>query len=467
MRNALAVISSSPFWALSNEAFHGSLPTLIKRLASYQPTGQEEKATSYDDLEPTYYGPDGSVIEQLDGIDAGSTEGSVAVINVNGMLVKDCMWWEEVLFGLCSMDRVTKLIQQITDDKRVSAVVINCYSHGGMVDGAETLGNAVRDCADQKPCVFFIDSCAASGGYWTGCAATRIMLSGQSSKAGSVGVMMSMFDDIPFWESLGFKYHEEYATKSTNKNIAYRKLRKGDNTEVVRELDELMAVFEGAVKDGRKNKVKSGSEVFTGATYIGQAAIGMGLAESIGSMADAISLARALVRATPASPQSTSPASTTSTASHTNMNIFQKALAKLGLTEEKSTPTAENVAAFNTEVQASGFQLVTTEQATALTGLAALQEKAAKFDELEPKLAEAKTAVDKMTAEVKETLAACKITATEGQEFAALIKHAKAKPGATHTGTTTEAPATESPFNNEKTTAGASLVHPSSVRKPD
>jgi len=437
MRTALASITASPLWAIDDAAYRATLPSTVKRLLARHGSdmNQDKDAAGFVDLVPHYVLPDDSILrEALDDFEPGAIEGSVAIVNITGMLVPDCMRFEEVLDGLCSTDRVSALVDRLAADPRITAIVAKGYSPGGMVHGTEKLSNAFRNAAARKPVVALVENMVASAAYWSFCSCTHIMLGGQSAEVGSIGIVWSIEDDRPFWEAMGLKFHDVYDSEATEKNGSIRKLRAGDASAALAEVDALKKVFRAAVTTGRL-KVKEASPVFKGALFMGQQAISAGLADSVGDLQAAINLARNLAPKKAAAPPQPAPQPTNMSKFAT---IWAAALTALGFTEEKKTATADELKKANTELKETGYQLVPAAEADKLATIAALEEKAAKADDLGPKLAAAQAKLTEEVNKVKAALEKNGVKLAEGDDvltkMASTLEAWGKLPGATHTG---------------------------------
>ena len=71
--------------------------------------------------------------------------------------------------------RIADLLQRVGDARAVSGVVISINSPGGTTTGSEELYRNIRQLAEKKPVVAFVDGTAASGGYITAIAADHIV----------------------------------------------------------------------------------------------------------------------------------------------------------------------------------------------------------------------------------------------------------------------------------------------------
>jgi protease IV len=121
------------------------------------------------------------------------TRDRIVQIDVTGMITSD-----EV--GLDSMVTETKrALDQAVKDDAVKAIVLRIDSPGGEVTASDTIYRAVKDAEARKPVIVYMDTLAASGGYYIACGATKI-IAHPLSITGSIGVIMQ---GIGYGELLG------------------------------------------------------------------------------------------------------------------------------------------------------------------------------------------------------------------------------------------------------------------------
>lgn len=176
-------------------------------------------------------------------------------------------------------------------------VLVEVHSGGGSAYGPEDFAMTVSDFEKKynKPIAALIKSQAASAAYEMIATMPRIFISGNSAMAGSIGTMITMYDDAAELESLGLKEIVVRATDSFNKNEPYYQALNGDSSLLRTELlDPLNKSFQDIVKKGRRGKLNLKSKengvpvVLTGKTYIGDDIIKAGLADEKGSRFDAV-----------------------------------------------------------------------------------------------------------------------------------------------------------------------------------
>lgn len=84
---------------------------------------------------------------------------------------------------------VRQALKQAVADERAKAIVLRIDSPGGEVAASDTIYHLVGAASAEKPVVVYMDSMAASGGYYIACAAERIVAH-PLSITGSIGVIM-------------------------------------------------------------------------------------------------------------------------------------------------------------------------------------------------------------------------------------------------------------------------------------
>jgi protease IV len=83
-------------------------------------------------------------------------------------------------------DDMRAALQQACEDDRVKAIVLEIDYTGGEATAVDAIYSAVVKTRARKPVVVYMDSVAASGGYYVSCGGTFLMASAQQSLAASV-----------------------------------------------------------------------------------------------------------------------------------------------------------------------------------------------------------------------------------------------------------------------------------------
>ena len=212
----------------------------------------------------------------------GLTKGSVAVIPIRGIIMK-----EDVECGPRGSVSITKDIQAADANPNIKSILLVVSSPGGTTSYTDLLSEAVTNCS--KPVVAYVEGMAASAAYWIVSGADVILCSSDLDIVGSIGTMIEYMDMKPYFEKAGVVIHEVYATLSTEKNQQLADLRAGNYDPLRKDLlDRINSKFHATVTSNRPSLSAS---TLTGKTYFAADAISLGLIDEIGSYEYAIGLA--------------------------------------------------------------------------------------------------------------------------------------------------------------------------------
>src|SRR5260221_2062353 len=93
-------------------------------------------------------------------------------------------------------------LQQARDDSHVKAIVLEIDSPGGEVTAADQIYNAVSKARARKPVVIYMDSLAASGGYYVACGG-KYLMSNETTITGSIGVIIQTLNYEQLFNKVG------------------------------------------------------------------------------------------------------------------------------------------------------------------------------------------------------------------------------------------------------------------------
>src|SRR5437016_5206582 len=93
-------------------------------------------------------------------------------------------------------------LQQARDDNRVKAIVLEIDSPGGEVTAADQIYNAVAKVRTRKPVVVYMDSLAASGGYYIACGG-KFLMANETTITGSIGVIIQTLNYEQLFNKVG------------------------------------------------------------------------------------------------------------------------------------------------------------------------------------------------------------------------------------------------------------------------
>src|SRR5207248_8212487 len=129
---------------------------------------------------------------------ARATADKIAVITMRGLIssslpgtVTDSM-----------VDDMRAALQQAREDNRVKAIVLEIDSPGGEVTASNAIYSALVETRDRKPVVVYMDSLAASGGYYVSCGGKFLMAS-DTTITGSIGVIIQTLNYEQLFNKVG------------------------------------------------------------------------------------------------------------------------------------------------------------------------------------------------------------------------------------------------------------------------
>jgi protease-4 len=100
------------------------------------------------------------------------------------------------------VDDMRFALQQARDDDRVKAVVLEIDSPGGEVTASDIIYNAVTKTRAKKPVVVYMDSLAASGGYYVSCGG-KYLMANETTITGSIGVIIQTLNYEQLFNKIG------------------------------------------------------------------------------------------------------------------------------------------------------------------------------------------------------------------------------------------------------------------------
>jgi protease-4 len=104
--------------------------------------------------------------------------------------------------GETMVDDMRLALQQARDDDRVRAVVLEIDSPGGEVTASDVIYNWVVKTRAKKPVVVYMDSLAASGGYYVACGG-KYLMANETTITGSIGVIIQTLNYEQLFNKVG------------------------------------------------------------------------------------------------------------------------------------------------------------------------------------------------------------------------------------------------------------------------
>jgi serine protease SohB len=171
-----------------------------------------------------------------------------------------------------------------TRNARAVALIIN--SPGGSPAQSHLVFRRIRQLATEKklPVIAFVEDVGASGGYMLACAADEIICD-PFSIVGSIGVVGGSFGFPKLMEKLGVERRLYTAGERKVMLDPFQPEKPEDVDRIHAIQKDIHQHFIALVEERRAGKLKSGEKnLFSGEFWTAQAAIDLGLADSVGDL---------------------------------------------------------------------------------------------------------------------------------------------------------------------------------------
>jgi len=212
----------------------------------------------------------------------------IAVINANGVT--------DMERGIAAWT-LSKTIRELSEKKRVKAIVLRINSSGGSAEAADYVAEAIKTAKQRVPVVVSMGAVAASGGYWASMSASRIVAT-PVTLTGSIGVIGSWFYDNGLNGKLGLSVDTmqrgTHADMTAGMILPRRDLKPEEEARYKEYILDLYGDFTSKVAANRGMDIERVEELAQGRVYSGLGALKAGLIDSIGGIDDAINIAREL-----------------------------------------------------------------------------------------------------------------------------------------------------------------------------
>jgi len=200
------------------------------------------------------------------------------------------------ILGAVSMDvdGIKRALEQAVADPNVKAIVLRVNSPGGEVTASDMLYNAVKEAAKKKKVVIYMDSLAASGGYYVSCGATKIVAN-ETTLTGSIGVIIQSLNYSEAFGKFGLATMTFASGKFKDSLSGSRPMRDDEKAYVQGLVSDMYEKFVGIVSEARgipKDELKA--NIADGRVFTGMQAKNLKLVDQLGYVEDAYTLARQL-----------------------------------------------------------------------------------------------------------------------------------------------------------------------------
>lgn len=426
-------------WAMDHERSISFLPEVKKLLEGTSIALSPEQIEAYRAAhQPILFNASGGSVESDGGDDRPENAQLVMVLPMRGPILRD-----DAYCGPIGTETRAKWLRQADADPRIVGVVLDANSPGGEGSGMRVMNQQLARM--KKPVVTYVNNGLACSAMMGIASRTReIILSGKEDILGSIGTYLTIADLKKYYkDEMNLIMHDVYATASTQKNRPFLEALKADPSnpkdahyDLLRSkiLDPFNEAFIAEVKEGRP-QVKDQEGVFNGDVFFGDDAIRLGLADSYGTLDNAIQRVRDLATSDKASNSKNRNQATINSQHPPNTmsvkTILHGLATALGFAQKEEV-TNEVIAEANTALAEEGITNVafvsTAEQTRLSTAAADVANANSKVDAAEAKVTEAESkataAEDKATKAAAETTTATAATTALQSAIDAAAKEA-------------------------------------------
>lgn len=199
--------------------------------------------------------------------------------------------------GMIGGAALSRELRRVRSDGKVKAVVLRVNSPGGSAIASEQIQRELTLIRKQKPIVVSMGTVAASGGYWISTAAARVFAQ-PNTITGSIGV----FSLLPNIKALANRHGVTFDTVKTGRYADLFSLARPRNDAELavlqRGTDAVYEAFILRVATARKLTPDSVRAIADGRVWSGEAAMRIGLVDSIGGLDAALKSAATLAKIT-------------------------------------------------------------------------------------------------------------------------------------------------------------------------
>jgi capsid assembly protease len=216
---------------------------------------------------------------------APSQTPKVAVIPIHGMLVRRTVGLEAES-GLTSYASLAAQLNAALASPEVAAILLDIDSPGGESSGVFDLADRIRAATQVKPVWAVANDMAFSAAYALASAANKVFVS-RTGGVGSIGVIAMHVDQSVKDAQDGVRYTAVFAGDRKNDLNPHQPISDQAHAQLQAEVNRIYGLFVETVARHRGLEPSAVRDTEAG-LFFGQAAVGIGLADAIGTFDDAL-----------------------------------------------------------------------------------------------------------------------------------------------------------------------------------
>lgn len=219
-----------------------------------------------------------------------SASDKIALIRIEGVITSQGSKYQP------SMTATTiKQLKKAREDDRVKAVLLYVNTPGGEVTASDKIYNeCLKIKAAGKPLIVYMDTVAASGGYYIAAAADKI-IANETTITGSIGVIISGFNAQEMLKKIGVSNQTFTSGEFKDTLSMFREMRPEERAYIQSIVSDMYEKFVGIVSEGRGIPVATLKDgIADGRIFVGSRAKEVNLVDATGYLEDAIEEAKKL-----------------------------------------------------------------------------------------------------------------------------------------------------------------------------
>ncbi|MFR9503514.1 MAG: signal peptide peptidase SppA [Rikenellaceae bacterium] len=210
----------------------------------------------------------------------------VAIIYAEGSIV-DGEGSDAKVYG----NSTAATIRKARLDDEIKAVVLRVNSPGGSALASDVMWRELELLRQEKPLVVSMGSYAASGGYYIS-APADVIITNRLTLTGSIGVFGMMPNiEKALKTKLGITFDGVETNTSADFLTSLKGLSPYEKGVMVKSVDKVYTRFTTLVSEGRNLPLEKVLEIAQGRVWSGTEAVELGLADDIGGLREAITIA--------------------------------------------------------------------------------------------------------------------------------------------------------------------------------
>jgi protease-4 len=191
-------------------------------------------------------------------------------------------------------------LKSLQDDPRVAALVVRIDSPGGGVAATQEMYHGLVRFHEKtgRPVVASLGSLAASGGYYTACAAQKIVTE-PGTLTGSIGVIMMFPDASELLRKIGVRMDVVKSGPKKDFTAFWRERTPAEQAMLDSIVGDVYDQFTQVVADSRDLPLERVRELADGRILTGRQAVSEGLADTLGYQGEAVRMAAEMAGLSP------------------------------------------------------------------------------------------------------------------------------------------------------------------------